>query len=61
MGICEVLTLIFVTLKLTHVTDWSWWTVFIPEYISVGLGLLWLAVIGVVASKTKKRVRNARR
>lgn len=52
MGLLEVLTVIFVVLKLTHVIDWSWWAVFIPEYISLGIvGLVLLiggSVVGIV-------------
>lgn len=36
MGFTEVLTLIFVTLKLTGFIDWSWWLVALPEIIAFG-------------------------
>jgi hypothetical protein len=42
MGFTEVLTLIFIVLKLTHYIDWSWWAVFAPE-------LVVLAIYGIVA------------
>lgn len=32
LGFCGVLSLIFITLKLTHVIDWSWWLVLLPLY-----------------------------
>lgn len=35
MGFTEVLTLIFIFLKLTHNIDWSWWLVLLPEIISI--------------------------
>lgn len=35
MGFCEVLTLIFIVLKLVGVVSWSWWVVFSPEIIGV--------------------------
>lgn len=44
MGFLEVLTLIFVALKLTGSIDWSWWTVLAPMwgtiavYVIVGTG-----------------------
>lgn len=38
MGFLEILTLIFVVLKLTAVIDWSWWWVFSPLVPSI---LLW--------------------
>ena len=35
MGFTEVLTIVFVTLKLLSVIDWSWWLVLLPEIIAV--------------------------
>lgn len=37
MGILEILTIVFVVLKLIGTIDWSWWQVFIPMYIAVVL------------------------
>lgn len=34
MGFTEVLTLIFITLKLTGYIDWSWWLVLSPTLIA---------------------------
>lgn len=34
MGFTEFLTLVFVTLKLLNVIDWSWWLVLLPEIIA---------------------------
>ena len=34
MGITEVLTVVFVVLKLVGTIDWSWWLVFLPEIIA---------------------------
>lgn len=46
MGIVEVLTLIFIVLKLVGVITWSWWLVFSPILIVAGI---WLAIwVGVV-------------
>ena len=39
LGICGVLTLIFVVLKLVGVINWSWIWVLSPEWIS---WLIWL-------------------
>lgn len=36
----HILTIIFVIAKLMDKIDWSWFTVFIPSMISVGLGIL---------------------
>lgn len=47
MGICSVLGLIFVTLKLTGVIAWSWLWVLLPFW---GLGLVLLFLAGIIAS-----------
>lgn len=39
LGICDVLTLIFIVLKLTHIIDWSWVWVLCP---------LWIGFVGIV-------------
>jgi len=35
-----VLTLVFLVLKLTGVISWSWWLVFLPLLVDVGVGIL---------------------
>lgn len=35
-----LLQVIFITLKVVDVIDWSWWTVFIPLYIVFGYTIL---------------------
>lgn len=35
MDFCEVLTIVFVVLKLTDTIDWSWWLVLLPMIIAV--------------------------
>lgn len=50
LGLASVLTIVFVTLKLTDHIDWSWWWVLSPLWISFGLAIivmsvaLWVAV-----------------
>lgn len=34
MGFTEILTIIFVLLKVFGVISWSWWLVFLPEIIA---------------------------
>ena len=38
----STLTIVFVILKATGFLDWSWWVVFIPTMVDVGLCLLWI-------------------
>ena len=40
MGILEVLTIVFVVLKLLSVIDWSWWLVLSPALFSISLYLI---------------------
>lgn len=35
LGFCEILTLIFIVLKLCKVINWSWWLVFAPILVDV--------------------------
>jgi len=35
MGFTEILTIVFIILKLTNVIDWSWWWVLSPEIIVI--------------------------
>lgn len=37
MGFLEVLTLIFITLKLTHYIDWDWFYVLLPSIITLSI------------------------
>jgi hypothetical protein len=51
MGICSVLGLIFVTLKLTGVIAWSWWWVLLPFYGGIALLLAILAAATAIGIK----------
>jgi len=37
VGFVGLLTIVFITLKLCHVIDWSWWLVLLPILICVGI------------------------
>lgn len=41
-----IMALVFITLKLSHVIDWSWWWVISPIWISAGLVVLISACMG---------------
>lgn len=45
IGFVGLLTIVFITLKLTGYIDWSWWWVASPVWISC---LLTLGILGVV-------------
>ncbi len=42
MGFTEVLTIVFIVLKLLGVIDWKWIFVILPELIVVGLYMLYI-------------------
>lgn len=54
MGFFEILTLIFVVLKLCGVIGWSWWLVLLPEIIAVGIYLLVLCIYLHAVHKAEK-------
>jgi len=51
IGFTGLLTIVFITLKLTHYIDWSWWWVTCPIWgglaIVLGLMFFFLAITGV--------------
>ncbi len=49
MGILEVLTVIFVVLKLTNLIDWSWLVVLSPGIFGILFGLM----LGLILEKLK--------
>lgn len=49
IGFTGVLTIIFVIAKLFGVINWSWWLVFTPVLISLGIFILILGVLGIFA------------
>jgi len=47
VGFLEVLTIVFIVLKLTEVIAWSWWAVFSP--ILIGYVAIFLLTAGFYA------------
>lgn len=53
VSFAELLTLVFIVLKLLDVIDWSWWWVLSPLWITFGLVIAILGVaFGVALIKT---------
>ena len=42
IGFTGLLTIVFITLKLTHYINWSWWWVLSPLWIPIALILFFL-------------------
>lgn len=56
IGFVGLLTIVFITLKLTGSIDWSWWWVLSPIWISASLTLgVFLLVMSVYILAVRKR------
>lgn len=59
LGLCEVLTVVFIVLKLCGVISWSWWWILSPLWIGFIIGVLILAGVIIYyvldARKYKKK------
>jgi hypothetical protein len=55
VGIFELLTIIFVVLKLTETIDWTWWQVFSPSIIAFSAGLVEGFIEVIVEYSQKKK------
>lgn len=58
MGFTEVLTIIFIVLKLLGVITWAWWVCLLPEIIA---GVLYVVIVVahlVAIYKTHKSIKK---
>ena len=55
IGFLGVLTLIFITLKLTGYITWSWWWVLSPLWLPLAVLLTTAAFIAIVAHTVGKK------
>lgn len=58
MGFAEILTLIFIILRLTNVIDWSWWLVLLPELIALSIYIIFYIVVIILISTRNKRLER---
>lgn len=56
IGICGVLTIVFVVLKLVGVINWSWLWVLCPSWIDILLTVIILVIIAIIDNKTRKKM-----
>jgi len=47
VGVCDVLGIIFIVLKLVGVIDWSWWLVLLPLYGPLVIVLLIVIFVAI--------------
>lgn len=45
----------FIILKLCNVINWSWWLVFLPTLIQLGIVIFMLVIILIAAAITKRK------
>lgn len=54
IGFTGLLTIVFITLKLTGYINWSWVWVLSPIWISLSLALILIAVLAIIIALAKK-------
>lgn len=59
MGVTEILTIIFVILKVLGIVEWSWLLVFLPEIIAVIFYIVWFFIVGRFIHKTHKSIKKS--
>lgn len=58
MGFTEVLTIVFVALKLLGVISWSWWLVLLPEILAVVVYAIMVISAVVINAKVTKSMED---
>ena len=51
-GLCDILLVVFIVLKLCHVIDWSWWWVLAPFWIPLLLVLIICVILYLMDRRT---------
>ena len=57
LGICEVVGIVFVILKLCKVIDWSWWIVLLPIYAPIILAFLVFGIFVLAVAIANRKGR----
>lgn len=58
MGFTEVLTIVFIVLKLLGKIDWSWCLVLLPEIIAVAIYIILCIVVAVQNCRINKSINR---
>ena len=61
IGICGVLTIVFVVLKLVGVINWSWLWVLCPLWIDILLTVIVLVIFTIINNRTSNKYRKSGR
>ena len=57
VGFCDLLFVVFLVLKLTHVIDWSWWWVTAPLWIPLALVIVVCVIVGIIKLCIKRLIK----
>jgi hypothetical protein len=49
VGLCGLLLIAFIVLRLTHVISWSWWWVLSPLWITLAVAVIIIVVALIVS------------
>lgn len=55
IGFFGLLQVVFIALKVAKVINWSWWLVFLPTWIDLGICLIVIIIAIVIATILSKR------
>jgi len=55
VGVCGLLGVAFIVLKLCKVINWSWWWITAPFWIPAAIGVLFIAVASILMALEKDK------
>jgi hypothetical protein len=58
MGFTEVLTIVFIVLKLMGIIDWNWFLVLLPEIIALVIYAVIVVITVLVGAKSAKSFKK---
>lgn len=58
MGVCEILTIIFIVLKVLGVIQWNWFLVLLPEIIACVIYLIFIIQACRLNSQIRKELKE---
>lgn len=58
LNFMELLAIVFIACKLLGVIAWSWWIVFIPLYIDIGLLIFVLFILNILIKSLDKDLKE---
>lgn len=61
IGICGVLTIVFIVLKLVGVINWSWLWALCPLWIDILLTIIVLVIIAIIDKRAMSKTWKSRR